>query len=79
MEAKERLSKAAYYLDNWGDAVRGSWAEFDGRSAKSQLRSLSEYMRDYDGEDYDPFADLICYLGGYPHWMHSAYDHECDP
>jgi hypothetical protein len=78
MEAEERLTKAAEYLDQWGQAVRHSWADFDGRSAKIELKYISDFMR--GRIDDNPLSGIVCIKGDYgPHWAYFyREDHACE-
>jgi hypothetical protein len=78
LSPQARLITAAAYLEEWATAVRMDWSEFDGREARSQLRSIIEYMA--NDEDYDPLAGIVCRKGTVgPHWygLPLSDEHEC--
>ena len=70
-----RESIAAYVLEAYAHAVRGSWADFDGRSAKANLMEVVKFLRK-ERFTLTP-ADLgVCIKGTLgPHWQYSS---DCD-
>ena len=72
MLAEERLRLTAEAVEDWANAVRMSWFDFDGRQAKSQLLCIVSFAR---GEsDTYPLVGIVCRKGDHPHWVDDNFD-----
>ena len=61
-----RSLHAASVLDNWASALRGNWADIDGRSCRAQLDEIAAYLR--GNRDTLTNQDVgVCMIGS-PHW-----------
>lgn len=68
-----RESQAAYVVEAWAAAVRFSWAEFDGRTAKLQLTEVVKYLRG-ERPTIEPRDVGVCVEGDAgPHWEYDYY------
>ena len=47
------MTTTADLLDEYGQALRGSWGDIDGRSEKAALLSLSEAIREHGNDDLE--------------------------
>ena len=69
----EREKVAAEVIEAWAAAVRFSWADFDGRTAKSELTEVVKYLRG-ERETLNPMDVGVCIEGDAgPHWFFDFY------